>query len=311
MNVFDGIESFAPPDGGTVLTVGNFDGVHRGHQRIIRTAIEIAEGRPGSQPVAMTFEPHPREILAPRHAPPRLTTRADKLALLQRSGVAATIVLRSEPALFQRSALEFLTDVTRRCRPVAMVEGASFSFGRGREGSVEMLRRCGEELGYSLTVVDTMLCDELPGRPGVSSSAVRDAVGRGDVETAAVMLGRAYSISGTVGGGAGRGAKIGFPTANLDDIPQMVPGFGVYAGAAELAGGSRRPAAINIGPQPTFGGEAARVEAHLLDFSGDLRGASLRLHFARRLRGQVKFESVGALRAQLAADVHAVRGAPM
>ncbi len=318
MNVFDGIESFTPPAGGTVLTIGNFDGVHRGHQRIIRTANEIAGGHPGAIAAAVTFEPHPREILAPRHAPPRLTTRADKLALLERCGLAAAIVLRSEPALFQRSAQDFLSDIVRRCRPVALVEGASFSFGRGREGSVEMLRRHAGPFGYSLSVVDTFLCDELPGRPGVSSSAVRDAVGRGDVEAAAVMLGRPYSVSGTVGRGAGRGAAIGCPTANLDDVPQMIPGFGVYAAEAELPNGAgitretsglrgRWLAAVNVGPQPTFGGQTARVEAHLLDFAGDLRGRELRLHFKRRLRGQVKFGSAEELKGQIAADVRTVR----
>ena len=303
MKVHQSLESFDPPPGGVVLTIGNFDGFHRGHQELVRVARQVAASRTSASVVALTFEPHPRTILSPGHAPPQLTTADDKLDLLTRCGVDEVIVMRSEPKLFQRSAREFLELITRRCRPFAMIEGASFSFGRGREGSVAMLAESASRLGYALTVVDTLICAELPGKPGISSSAIRDAVARGDVAAAEAMLARPYSVTGTVAAGAGRGKSLGFPTANLEDIPQLVPGEAVYAAAAELTDGRLHAAAVNIGPQPTFDSDVRRVEAHLIDFDGNMRGSRLRIHFFARIRGQIKFATPDELAAQLREDV--------
>jgi riboflavin kinase/FMN adenylyltransferase len=291
-----------------VLTIGNFDGVHRGHQELVRVACRIAAERPPAPVVAVTFEPHPRLVLTPDYAPQRLTTPQDKLDLLHRYGVDDVIILHSEPSLFQRSASEFIEDLARRCRPFAMVEGASFSFGRGREGSIAMLAQNAKRLAFELKVVDTLICDELPGKPGISSSAIRDAIARGDVAAAEAMLARPHSISGEVGGGADRGASLGIPTANLNDIPQLIPAEAVYAAAAELTDGSLHLAAVNIGPQPTFDSNVCRIEAHLLDFEGDLRGTRLRLHFFERIRRQIRFATADELVGQLHEDIATTAG---
>ncbi len=308
MNVHQSLESFDPPPDGVVLTVGNFDGVHRGHQELVRAARRVAAEHPPAPVVAVTYEPHPRVVLTPEHAPQRLTSPSDKLELLGRYGVDDVIILHSEPSLFQRSAREFIEDLTRRCRPFAMVEGASFSFGRGREGSIAMLARDAERLAFELNVVDTLICDELPGKPGISSSAIRDAIARGDVAAAEAMLARPHSISGEVGGGAGRGASLGIPTANLNDIPQLIPAEAVYAAAAELPDGRLHLAAVNIGPQPTFDSQARRIEAHLLGFDGDLRGTQLRLHFFEQVRRQIKFATADELVRQLREDIATTAG---
>lgn len=318
MQESDGLAEFAPPPAGVVLTMGNFDGVHRGHQQILALARQAADeagsnskngagGAPAAPVVVVTFEPHPLAILAPDKAPPRLTTRADKLVLLARCGVDATIVLRSESALLSRQAEDFLAEVAARLRPLAIVEGPTFYFGRGRAGSVETLRRHADQYGYVLLEAPHVHCDDLPGRPAVNSSAIRAALRDGQVSHAAALLGRPYRIVGRVGHGESRGAQIGFPTVNLEDIPTLVPGHAVYAAVAQLESGAFHLAAVNIGPQPTFDQLTPRVEAHVVDFSADLRGQRVGLHFLERLRGQVKFSGVEALVAQLRLDVERVQ----
>lgn len=309
METLAGLESLTiPPGRRTVVTIGNFDGVHRGHQQIIRTAREIAD-RDRAVLVAMTFDPHPGAILAPGREPPRLTTVADRLALFESLGVEVAVVLRSETRLLSRPALDFLEELVTRCRPIAFVEGDSFMFGRGRQGNVGLLREYGARFGYSVTVVETYRCNTLPGAPTVSSSAIRGELARGHVERAAEMLGRPYRVAGVVGHGEHRGTPLGFPTANLESIPHALPGEGVYACRVRLPDGSERPAAVNVGRQPTFGGETHRVEAHLLDFSGALAGARLEVSFLRFIRPVRRFESAAALVEQIRRDVEAVRSA--
>jgi riboflavin kinase/FMN adenylyltransferase len=305
MNTFDGLEEFSPSDRGIVLAIGNFDGVHRGHRRIIAVACGQARalGVPG---VVMTFEPHPLVVVAPGRAPARLTTLAEKLALLQATDVDAVIVMRSEPALLNRSPEEFLTLLAERCRPRAIVAGATFNFGRGRQGSAETVRDCSGRFGYTAHVVD-LVCAELPGGPVVSSSAIRQSLAQGRLEDANAMLGRPYRIVGTVGRGEGRGAPLGFPTANLEAVEHLLPHEAVYAAVAQLEHDEFHMAAANIGPQPTFGQSASRVEAHLLDFSGKLRGRRLGLHLMVKLRGQSRFADAGELAAQLHRDVDRTR----
>jgi len=301
-----GIEAFQPPAGGITLTIGNFDGVHRGHQRIIATARAVA-GQLRTPLVAMTFEPHPLAVLAPGRAPPRLTTADEKLHRLRQCGVDICIVARSEPALLGQSAAQFLTQLRERCRPRAIVEGPDFNFGHGRGGSVDTLREFAGPLGFAVHVAETACCPELPGAPAIRSSAIRTALREGNVGAATTMLGRLYRIVGHVGHGAGRGAPLGFPTANLDAIPHLLPQEAVYATIAQLAAGSFRLAAVNIGPQPTFGQTTCRVEAHLLDWSGPLTDQKLGLHFVARLRRQHCFASAQELVAQLRQDVALTR----
>lgn len=335
MRTIHSLESFTAPPAGTVLTIGNFDGLHPGHRRLIDTARQLAQGilargalpaaapatasaatpaaastdEPAERPecVVVTFEPSPLTVLAPQRAPPRLTTLPEKAALIERAGADALLVLRGEPALLALTADEFLGRLLHHCRPRAIVEGASFHFGRGRGGNIETLKSYGARHGFSVQVVEEWLCAELPGRPAISSSAVRSALADGDVSRAAMLLGRPHRVTGTVGRGQGRGAPLGFPTANLHDVPQMLPAEAVYTCVAQLEDGSLHLAAVNFGPQPTFDQPAARVEAHLLDFHGDLHGQRVGLHLAARLRGQQKFAGIAALREQLARDVEATR----
>ncbi|HMQ15374.1 MAG TPA: riboflavin biosynthesis protein RibF [Phycisphaerae bacterium] len=300
--VHQGFDRFTPPAAGVALTIGNFDGVHLGHQCLVAQAAQAAAAR-GALPAVLTFEPHPATVLAPHRAPPRLTTPAEKAALLGRAGIGAVIVLRSNPELFAAGPLEFLERVVRRCRAVHLVEGESFHFGKGRAGSVATLREHAERLGYGLTIVSPVACEQLPGNPTISSSAIREALQVGRVRDAGAMLGRPYRIVGVVGHGEGRGAELGFPTANLERVPQLVPGYAVYAAIAELSDGSRHGAVVNMGPQPTFGQQEARIEAHLLGFSGDLRGRRLALHLIDALRNQRRFPGPTELVAQLHEDV--------
>ncbi len=326
MRTLAGLESLSLEAGQrSVVTIGNFDGVHRGHQQIIRTARRVADRAPlGGPPptlVAMTFDPHPAAVLSPGREPPRLTTVEDRLALLESLGVDLAVVLRSDLDLLRRPALDFLEELVQRCRPAAFVEGASFMFGRGRQGNVTLLAEHAERLAYSVTVVDTYRCTALPDAPPVSSSAIRGELAARRVERAAEMLGRPYCITGVVGHGEHRGTPLGFPTANLESIPQALPGEGVYACRVRLphpatpaalehgAAALERPAAVNVGRQPTFGGDAPRVEAHLLDFAGDLSGARLTVSFLRFLRPVQRFASAAELAEQIARDVHAVRQA--
>lgn len=339
MSLVYGWDSFSPPPTGVALTIGNFDGVHLGHARLIAAALKAAaaHGTPPSPPpvVAVTFDPHPLAILAPDRAPPLLTTLPQRAALLQALGVATTLVIPTTAALLSLSAEDFLEQIVARLRPFAFIEGPTFNFGRGRAGSNETLRRHATRLGYEVIVVDELTAEALPGQPEINSTAIRGAILRGDLPTAQAMLGRPYQIRGTVESGDGRGAKIGFPTANLHHIRHLLPAEGVYAArarviargpAAPAASIARttspsadrslnavetaeftRPAAVNIGPQPTFGQSGSRVEAHLLDFSGDLRGREIELDLLERLRGQIRFDGIDALRAQLAADVGRAR----
>ncbi|MCK4343134.1 MAG: riboflavin biosynthesis protein RibF [Phycisphaerae bacterium] len=307
MDVFNSLETFVPPPVGVVLTIGNFDGVHRGHARIIAAAREVA-ARFSAATVAMTFEPHPLAALAPERAPERLTTLKEKLALLERRGVSQCIVLPSEPALLALGAEDFLASLVAHCRPRALVEGPDFNFGRGRAGSIETLKQNAKRWGYDLHVVPAVHCEELPTRPTISSSSIRQALRDGRVAEANAMLERPYRIVGTTGGGAGRGAQLGFPTANLNGVVHLLPQEAVYAGVAQLAGGELHPAAVNVGPQPTFSQDQTCIEAHLLDFQGDMRGRRVGLHFLVRLRAQVRFSGVDELAVQLRRDVAATRG---
>jgi riboflavin kinase/FMN adenylyltransferase len=303
------LADFHPPTGGSVISVGNFDGVHRGHQSVFREAVEAARPH-GAAVVAITFDPSPLTVIAPERAPRRLTSVEEKLALLAAHGATDAILLHADEQLIRTSAEEFLRDVVAACRPRAIVEGPGFFFGRGRQGNVEFLRGRAASMGFEVREVSPTRVPERPELPRASSSAARELLTRGDVEGAAFVLGRPHRITGQVAHGQHRGAGIGFPTANLTLIEQLTPAAGVYGGAALLPDGRSYLAAINVGPQPTFGQAEVRVEAHLIDFAGDLYGRPIALAFVGRIRDVQRFESVDALRAQLERDVAAVRAHP-
>ena len=307
MKICEGFDQFQPPAGGVVLTVGNFDGVHLGHRRLIETAGARAKEL-NAPVVVVTFEPHPLAIIKPERAPICLTTCSEKTALLESCGVDVVIVLRSTRELLDLTAEQFLLDLVKRCRPRALIEGPTFNFGRGREGSIETLRRWAPRLEFDLTVVDEVHSQPLADHPAINSSAIRSALQRGRLEEANLMLGRPHRIVGIVAEGKRRGASLGFPTANLADHPHLLPREAVYAGVAQLADDSLHLAAINVGPQPTFAQGRSCVEAHLLGYSGELRGQRLGLHLLAKLREQVRFSDADELSAQLGRDVEQTRG---
>lgn len=305
MDVMHGLESAALTD--VVLTIGNFDGVHRGHQAILAAGRRRADAA-GAPLVAMTFDPHPLAILTPDHVPPTLTPLHEKLRCLERAGTDGVVVVRSTPAFLNLSADAFLTQViVGRFRPVAVVEGASFGFGRHRQGNVETLRAAAPNHGFEVEVVEPVRI-ELGGHPGtvVSSSFVRQLIQSGTMDQARLCLGRPYALFGRVGHGAGRGRGLGFPTANLLVEGQLVPGEGVYAGRTRI-GDRWFAAAVSIGRNPTFDGETLSVEAHLLDFDGDVYEQDLRVELIEWLRDQRRFASPEALREQIDRDVTRTR----
>lgn len=307
MNVVYGLDGLSKPLDRCVLTIGNFDGVHLAHRQLLAQA-GVYAAQSGAPVVALTFEPHPLAVVAPDKVPPRLTSLKDKLALLDQLGVDLTIIARSEPALLHMEAELFVDSVIReRFRPTHIVEGPSFGFGKGRRGNAELLRRLAPSFGCEVHIVDPVRLTLDDGQHVmVTSSLIRELLLGGHVRRAAMCLGRNHTITGNVVAGDQRGRQLGFPTANLDGIEQLIPMEGVYSGLAEVAH-RRFSAAISIGRSPTFDGRHVRVEAHLLDFSGDLYGQCLRLEFVRFLRRQMTFASAEALIAQLQLDVQAAR----
>ncbi len=280
------------------VSVGNFDGVHLGHARIIETLVKAAERVEGPA-IVLTFDPHPARLLRPEQAPKPLTWIERKAELLAALGVDVTIAYPTDEALLRLSAREFFDEILRRRLDVrAMVEGPNFRFGRDRQGTIETLQGFTTEAGNELEVVDALR----QGGDYISSSRLRSLIAEGDVQSAGRMMTAPYRIRGTVSRGMGRGAKIGFPTANLEDIDTLLPGEGVYAGAA-YRGGDRWPAAINLGSNPTFDETTKKVEVHLIGFDEPLYGEALEVEFLSRLRDIRPFEDVEALKKQLAEDV--------
>jgi riboflavin kinase/FMN adenylyltransferase len=283
------------------VAVGNFDGVHRGHAKLIERLLARAREVQGPA-VVLTFEPHPVRILRPELAPPPLTWTERKAELLAELGVAAVWSYPTDEALLQLTAEEFFEQVVcEALQAKGMVEGPNFQFGRQRQGNVDLLKKLCDARGLSLEIVQPVA----EGGQLVSSSRVRDSIRQGDVATARQLLTRPYRLRGLVTHGAQRGNKIGFPTANLVGIDTLVPPVGVYAGRAFTSQGIW-PAAVNIGPNPTFGEEALKFEAHLPGFSGSLYGQPLEVEFFARIRDIRPFDSVAALTQQLAADVQTV-----
>ncbi len=289
---------------GGVLTIGNFDGVHRGHAGLVEEVARQARAR--SVPaLVLTFEPHPRELLVPGPPQPLLTTPEDRSRLLEEHGADHILLLRTTAELLALSAEEFFQRVIRdQLQAVALVEGHNFGFGRGRQGNVETLERLCRPAGIPLTVVPPLLVD---GR-AVSSSQVRQALLAGNVELARLLLGRTYRIHGQVGTGQKRGQSLGFPTANLQQVSTLIPGDGVYA-VVTAVGKRYWAGAANVGPNPTFGENQRKVEVHLIGFQGDLYGQELTVDFLKRLRDTRPFAGVDELVEQLKHDVEQARQA--
>ena len=299
-------ESTGVPDPyrGAFLAVGNFDGVHRGHARLIARLRANADAV-GVPAVALTFDPHPVAVLRPNQAPAPLVWTERKVALLKDAGATEVGVFRTGPWLLGLTAREFFDRIiVGRFEAQGMVEGPNFAFGRDRGGDAALLADWCARSGLALEVVEPTDFDgEM-----VSSSRIRRLLAEGQVQVAARLLGRPYRLRGVVGHGAARGRGLGFPTANLDGIDTMIPDNGVYAALAFLDGqGPPRPTASHIGPNVTFGEQVRKVESHLIDFDGDLYGRTLELEFLSRLRATRKFDGLDDLLAQIKTDVEQAR----
>ena len=306
MKIIHRIEAVDPPLLHSVLTVGNFDGVHLAHKKLLEQASLLA-AETSAPVVVLTFEPHPLTVVAPGKAPPRLSLIDDKLRRLDDAGADIAVVARSEPGLLTLSAEQFVKDVlVRRFHPLHLVEGPSFGFGRGRKGTPQLLSQIAPRFGYEMHLVEPVHTTLDDGQNAmISSSLIRSLLSQGRVREAARCLGYSYGLTGTVVRGLARGRTLSFPTANLDIRDQLIPGDGVYAGRA-IVDHTAYAAATSIGFTPTFGGDGHRVETHILGLDADLYGRIIHLEFDRLLRPQRKFSSPEALVDQLRRDVHAV-----
>jgi len=305
-NVLEGLDGLRRLPAGVVLSVGNYDGIHLGHEKILATAREL-RAKSGAPALAVaTFEPHPMTVLRPHAAPPRLTPPGIKHPLLAARGVDAVVVLPPAPEVLDLPAERFWEVLRDQVRPSHLVEGQSFMFGKGRGGNVERLRAWSKGTAVGLHVVDPVSVPLLDMTVvPVSSSLVRWLLAHGRARDAAICLGRGYVLEGKVVKGHQRGRAIGMPTANLDCGDQMIPCDGVYA-ARSVVAGKTYPVALSIGTMPTFGPDLRRqVEAHLIGFDGDLYGQVTRVELVDWLRGQEKFNGVEALKAQMKRDLDA------
>jgi riboflavin kinase/FMN adenylyltransferase len=284
------------------VAIGNFDGVHRGHAALVRAAARARAA--GGCVVALTFDPHPSRLVVPERAPATLTTLAQKKELLEALGVEKLAVLPFTHELSVMSAQEFARQaLVGALEATSVIVGENFRFGRDREGDVGRLKTLGADLGFDVEVVEPVLHD---GRP-VSSSRVREALGRGAVEEAEALLGHPFFVDGVVVEGERRGRTLGFPTANLQTENETLPSSGVYAVRCRVSTGEWVPGVANLGHRPTFGGTGPSVEAHLIGFDADLYGSRLRLEFEARLRDEQRFPGPEALVEQIRKDVERAR----
>ena len=308
MQVLHDLDQRPAPPRGTAVTIGAYDGVHRGHRLVIAQVKALADAR-GLETAVVTFDRHPASVVRPESAPPLLTDLDQKLELLAETGVDYTVVIHFDKARSKEPADEFVTEVlVGGLDAKVVVVGDDFHFGHQRQGNVAMLTTMGAELGFDVVGLELVGTDGRPAAEAdrVSSTAIRRALVDGDLSRANTMLGRAHEVRGVVTPGDGRARELGFRTANVevpDDI--CAPAEGIYAGWYLRPDGVARPAAISLGRRPTFYERADRplLEAHLLDFDDDLYGEVARVRFVTHLRDELKFDSVEALMTQMGRDV--------
>ena len=281
-----------------VLALGNFDGLHRGHLKIVER-VRRGAAEHGGTPMAMTFDPHPSRVVRPDKAPPLLMTKAQRLEALQRAGISAVAVVRFTPEVSHWEPETFVRTVLVDWLRVSEVwVGANFLFGHERSGNFTVLRILGQRYGFRADKIDPVRYKEFV----VSSTRIRRLVTEGRLDEAGALLGHQFHIDGIVVEGKRRGREIGFPTANVQTENELVPPNGVYATTVTIDG-IVHPSITNIGVRPTFGDPmTTTIEAHVMDYSGDLYGRQVRLGFVQRLRDERKFDDVDALRAQIEAD---------
>jgi len=290
-----------------VYAIGNFDGMHVGHQAVIKRALALARER-GSPSALLTFEPHPADFFAGRPVAFRLTPPAMKASLCERVGLSGLVVLTFDATLATKTAEEFVAEVlVARLNVGAVVVGWDFHFGKGRAGNPAFLAEAGARYGFEVEIVDKVEEGQGESAHLVSSTAIRRALERGDVKSAEKQLGRPYAVSGHVMAGQRLGRTLGVPTANIALEPTNRLAHGVYAVRARVDGGVWRPAVASFGVRPTFDNGAPLLEVHLLDFAGDLYGREMEVEFADRIRDERKFGSLPALVAEMRRDIDRAR----
>ena len=285
---------------GVCLAIGMFDGVHLGHQQVLRQAVNDA-ARHEALAVAVTFDQHPANVVAPNRAPALLQTKPQRLRAIETTGIDAALVIRFDSAFSQKPGETFVRELFDGFGSIhSICVGANFTFGHRRDGNVESLLALGQALGFHVHGLQAVTLDG----QAVSSTRIRDAVREGRLDDAGQMLGRNFAIKGTVIKGDGKGRQIGFATANIDTSGRVLPPNGVYAVHAQLGQTSHR-AVLNIGVRPTLAKPepSLQVEAHLLDYDGELYGKQLKVEFVDRLRDEKRFDSVKELTAQISRDI--------
>lgn len=307
MHLIEDLEKIEKSFKNAVITIGNFDGVHIGHQALFHAVIEKADAIGGTS-IAMTFEPHPIRVLKPNGHPPLITLYRQKVELISSTGIDVLIGVPFTLEFAAIPARQFVEDLLiKRIGMRAIVVGKDYSFGKGRKGNLALLQELGKELGFEVIVMDWIEMNHtVQGR--ISSTRIRKLVMAGKVAKARYLLGRYYQIRGTVATGRNRGGKLlGCPTANINLYDELCPQTGVYAVTVECTGEKFKGVA-NIGYSPTFDDHLFTVEVHLLDFSGNLYDEDIRVNFVERIRDEKKFSSIAELSAQIQRDVQKARG---
>jgi riboflavin kinase/FMN adenylyltransferase len=300
MRIIHDPQELKPAGRKVCLAIGFFDGVHLGHQQIVRQTLSDAKQHEAIG-LVLTFDRHPNTVVAPNRLPLLVYSLPQKLRAIESLGAANLLLIHFDKAFSEQTGEDFVRGLARDLGHIqSLCVGASFVFGHKRGGNVELLRKLGAELKFT---VHGMAAVSLDGR-AVSSTRIREAIRAGDLDRVSQMLGRAYSLAGTVVRGDGLGHQLGFPTANLDATDLALPPHGVYAVHAEAGGKSYR-AVLNIGLRPTLQNPnpQLRVEAHLIDFAGELYGKEMEVSFVDKLRAETKFPSLAELRAQIARDI--------
>jgi riboflavin kinase/FMN adenylyltransferase len=298
MRIVRGVKNFNEKLPSPVLTLGNFDGVHLGHQAIFKKVVERARETKGTS-IAFTFEPHPLKVLAPERSPRLLNTFHGKMKLIEAAGIQVVICADFTREFAEQNPEDFARNVLHgKIGAREVYVGYDYAFGKGREGSIESLKAMGRTCGFEVGVVDAVQADGMV----VSSSLVRELVSSGRVGEAFKFLGRYYAIEGTVVHGSSRGHELGFPTANIQSVNELIPPYGVYAVLAHV-GGRKMKGVASIGVRPTFDNGPLSVEVYLFDFDGDLYGKHMEVAFVARLRGEEKFPDADSLIRQIRKDV--------